>query len=123
MKNFKNKTYIIDDPTYHAFLSVLFFVNFLETYNGDYTSKDIRKKYFQKPNEKVLTPTGYLTITYSNHLQQPVYILKLNIDKRYSTVYKTPIEIHPNPWFNKFSNKIYDCNNTNFLGSKYLVSI
>jgi len=57
----------------------------------------------------------------SNHLQQPVYILKINGEKRFKTIYKTPVEIHPNPWFNKYSNKHYECNNTfDFLGNKYL---
>jgi hypothetical protein len=57
----------------------------------------------------------------SNHLQQPVYILQIDKMKRFDTIYKTPVEIHPNPWFNKFSNKHYECNNDfNFLGNKYL---
>jgi len=122
IENIKNeKKIIIDDPMYHSFLAVLFFVNFLEKYDGDYTSEDIRKKYLLYNNKKVLTPTGYLSMESSNHLQQPVYILQIDKTKRFNTIYKTPIEIHPNPWFNKFSDKHYECNNEfNFLGNKYL---
>jgi len=121
IQNIKNKHTIIDDPMYHSFLSVLFFVNFLETYEGNYSSEDIRNKYLLDNNKKILTPTGYLSMEPSNHLQQPVYILQIDKMKRFDTIYKTPVEIHPNPWFNKFSNKNYECNNDfNFLGNKYL---
>jgi urea transport system substrate-binding protein len=121
IQNIKNKHNIIDDPMYHSFLSVLFFVNFLETYEGNYSSEDIRNKYLLDNNKKILTPTGYLSMEPSNHLQQPVYILQIDKSKRFDTIYKTPVEIHPNPWFNKFSNKHYECNNDfNFLGNKYL---
>lgn len=121
IKNFVDKKIMIDDPMYHVFLSVLFFTDFLETYNGDWTSTDIRTKYMLYKNKKILTPTGYLTLEPSNHLQQPVYILEINSEKRFKTIYKTPIEIHPNPWFNKFSKQKYQCNNEmNFLGNKYL---
>ena len=123
IQNIKNKNIIIDDPMYHSFLAVLFFVNFLETYEGNYTSEDIRKKYLLGNKKKVLTPTGYLTIEASNHLQQPVYILEIDSTKRFDTIYKTPVEIHPNPWFNKFSKQHYECNNDfHFLGNKYLTS-
>lgn len=123
IENIKNSKNIIDDPMYHSFLSVLFFVNFLENYEGDYTSEDIRKKYLLYNNKNILTPTGYLSMESSNHLQQPVYILQTDKKKRFKTIYKTPIEIHPNPWFNKFSNQHYECNNDfNFLGNKYLTT-
>jgi len=123
IKNIVNKNIIIDDPMYHSFLAVLFFVNFLETYEGNYSSEDIRNKYLASNNIKVLTPNGYLSIESSNHLQQPVYILQINNKKRFKTIYKTPIEIHPNPWFDKFSKKHYQCNNDfQFLGDKYLTS-
>ena len=83
----------------------------------------IRKKYLLGNKKKVLTPTGYLTIEASNHLQQPVYILEIDSTKRFDTIYKTPVEIHPNPWFNKFSKQHYECNNDfHFLGNKYLTS-
>jgi hypothetical protein len=124
IKNIKDKNIIIDDPMYHSFLAVLFFVNFLEKYEGNYSSEDIRNKYLLTNNNKVLTPTGYLTIEASNHLQQPVYILQTDKQKRFKTIYKTPVEIHPNPWFNKFSKKHYECNNDfNFLGNKFLTTI
>ena len=123
IQNIKNKNIIIDDPMYHSFLAILFFVNFLETYEGNYSSEDIRKKYLLDNNKKILTPTGYLSIEASNHLQQPVYILQTDNKKRFKTIYKTPVEIHPNPWFNKFSKQHYECNNDfHFLGNKYLTS-
>jgi urea transport system substrate-binding protein len=120
IKNFKSLNYTIDDPTYHAFLSVLFFTNFLNNYNGSYESNEIRKQYLNYFAVKTLTPTGHLSILSNNHLEQPSYILKTNINKRFETIYKTPIEIKPNPWFNRFSNKEYRCNNKSFLGSHYL---
>ena len=121
IQNIKNKHNIIDDTMYHSFLSVLFFVNFLEKYEGNYSSEDIMNKYLLNKNEKILTPTGYLSIKSNNHLLQPVYILQIDNTHRFTTIYKTPIEIHPNPWFNKFSNKRYECNNDfDFLGRKYL---
>jgi urea transport system substrate-binding protein len=119
----KNKKEIIDDPMYHAFLSVLFFIHFLESYNGNYTSKNIRNNYFDFVNKNIniLTPNGYLHLNDNNHLEQPCYILKINKDKRFESVYKTPIEIHPNPWYNKFSKVHYECNNyDSFLGDKYI---
>ena len=72
---------------YHSFLAVLFFVNFLETYEGNYSSEDIRKKYLLDNNKKILTPTGYLSIEASNHLQQPVYILEIDSTKRFDTIF------------------------------------
>lgn len=120
IKNFKSLNYIIDDPTYHAFLSVLFFTDFLNNYNGSYESNEIRKQYLNYFNVKQLTPTGHLSILSNNHLEQPSYILKTNINKRFESIYQTPIEIKPNPWFNRFSNKEYSCNNKSFLGSHYL---
>jgi urea transport system substrate-binding protein len=121
IQNIKNKNIIIDDPMYHSFLSVLFFVNFLETYQGDYSPEDIRHKYLLNNQQKILTPTGYLDIETNNHLQQPVYILQIDTKKRFKTIYKTPIEIRANPWFNKFSKQQYECNNEfEFLGNKYL---
>jgi urea transport system substrate-binding protein len=123
IQNFQNKNIIIDDPMYHSFLSVLFFADFLETYEGDYSSEDIKNKYLSSNNydKKILTPTGYLNLESNHHLQQPVYILKIDENKRFKTIYKTPIEIRPNPWFNKFSKQNYECNNEfTFLGNKYL---
>ena len=119
-----NKNITFDDPMYHSFLSVLFFVNFLETYEGDYNSEDIRTKYLLSNNIPVLTPTGYLNMEPNNHLQQPVYILQMDRHHRYTTIYKTPVEITPNPWFDKFSDTKYECNNQfEFLGSKYRTNI
>jgi urea transport system substrate-binding protein len=121
IQNFKNKNNIVDDPMYHTFLSILFFIHFLETYQGNYSSEDIRAKYKLYTNQKILTPTGYLNMEDNNHLQQPVYILKLNNDKRFKTIYKTPIEIYPNPWYNKYVTQQYQCNNSfDFLGEKYI---
>jgi urea transport system substrate-binding protein len=122
IKHFKSAEYIIDDPTYHAFLSVLFFTNFLNEYEGSYDSKEIRKAYLKYYNVKQLTPTGYLRIIENNHLEQPSYILKINTHKRFETIYQTPIEIKPNPWYDRFSDKNYACNNKNFMGSYYLDS-
>lgn len=120
IKDFKQSKYIIDDPTYHAFLSVLFFTNFLNNYNGSYESTQLREQYLNYYNNKQLTPTGYLRLIENNHLEQPSYILKTNRYKRFETIYQTPIEIKPNPWFDRFSNKHYSCNNKSFLGSYYL---
>lgn len=105
IQDFKNSNSIIDDPTYHSFLSVLFFTDFLNTYEGSYDSKDVKEQYLNHNNTKQLTPTGYLSITENNHLEQPIYILKANTNKRFETIYQTPIEIKPNPWFDRYSKK------------------
>lgn len=119
----QNKNITFDDPMYHSFLSVLFFVKFLETYDGDYNSEDIRTKYLLSNKIPILTPTGYLNMEPNNHLQQPVYILQMDRHHRYTTIYKTPVAITPNPWFDKFSDAQYECNNHfEFLGSKYITS-
>lgn len=121
LQKYVKEKIIFDDPTYHVFLSLLFFIDFLENYNGPYKSTDIRKSYMENKNKKILTPTGYLTIMENNHLEQPVYILNVVNNNRFSTIYRTPIEIKPNPWYNKFSNERYSCNNSKpFMGTKFL---
>ena len=57
----------------------------------------------------------------NNHISQPVYILRMNDKYRFDTLFKTNTELYPNPWYEKFSKYKYDCNNTNFLGSKHMI--
>ena len=120
--SFKQSKNIEGDPNYHAFLSVLFFCDFLLDYKGvNFDSKTLRDNYILYKNKKILTNTGFLKLNDNNHLDNPVLILKINEDKRYETIYRTPIEITPNPWFDKFSNIKYECNNKlEFLGEKYI---
>ena len=119
--NFKKKDGIVDDPTYHAFLGLYFFITFLQDYDGDFDSKSIRTSYENSYNVKRITPTGFLSIRSNNHLEQPVYILRANEYRRYDILYRTPIEIDPNPWFNKFAEKQKYCHTDNHLGNFYLL--
>ena len=119
---FKSSKTITDDPIYHVFLSFLFFINFIETYEGPFDSNSIRVNYKNYKNVKLLTPTGYLSKMDNNHLEQPVYILKVDNKKRFESIYRTSIEIKPNPWYNNFSTVKYECNNINkFMGPKYII--
>ena len=115
------KKTIVDDPTYHAFLGLYFFITFLQDYDGDFDSKSIRTSYENSYNVKRITPTGFLSIRSNNHLEQPVYILRANEYRRYDILYRTPIEIDPNPWFNKFAEKQKYCHTDNHLGNFYLL--
>lgn len=120
--SFINRKTITGDPSYHSFLSVLFFCDFLlntklETYN----SKTIRENYIRYKNVDVLTPTGYLKNNNNNHTDNPAFILKINLEKKYDTVFKTSTRISPNPWYDRFSDINYGCDIVNnFLGSKYI---
>lgn len=118
---YKHDNYIIDDPMYHGFLSVLLFTHFIDQYDGDFSSTHIRNEYMNNVSkQQVLTPTGYLGIAQNNHLPQPVFILQIDSNKRFKTIYNTPINIHPNPWFDNSKKYQYKCNNVlDFLGSKY----
>ena len=98
---------------------MLFFINFLNVYNGKINSKLVRDGFINYL-DKILTPTGYLSIGVNNHVSQPVYILKIDDTKRFKTIYKTPIEIYPNPWFDKFNDIHYECNINNYMGRKYI---
>ena len=42
---FKSSQTITDDPMYHVFLSFLFFINFIENYEGPFDSNSIRENY------------------------------------------------------------------------------
>lgn len=119
-QKFRSSSKHYDDPEYHVFLSFLFFIEFLEDYDGPITNKDIREDFLKFRGERVLTPTGYLQIENNNHISQPVYILRLNDKNRFETIFKTNTEIYPNPWYLKYSKDKYYCDNTNFLGSKFL---
>ena len=119
IKTFIKSNNIIGDPQYHIFISFLYFINFLNKYNGLYDSKSIRANFMNDYNIPLLTPTGYLKLNENNHLEQPVYILKTNYDKRFNTIYVTPINIKPNPWLNIFEKSYYGCNNKYFTGSKF----
>lgn len=122
LKKFKSTYINIDDPMYHVFISWLFFVEFLEKYTGPYDSDSVRKNYKLNKNIKILTPTGFLRQIENNHLVQPVYILKVNSDKKFIPIYRTPIDIKPNPWFDKFADVKYECNQMyKFMGSKYKI--
>lgn len=122
IKNFKDSKKVIGDPEYHSFLITLFFFSFLLSYEGpNYDSTSLRNE-FLKYKEKVITPTGYLQLNDNNHLDNFVYILKIGLDKRYETIYRTPVEIKPNPWYNQFSSVKFQCDNLySFMGSKYKI--
>jgi len=122
IKNFKDSKKVIGDPEYHSFLITLFFFSFLLSYEGpNYDSITLRNE-FLKYKEKVITPTGYLQLNDNNHLDNFVYILKIGLDKRYETIYRTPVEINPNPWYNVSNNIKFECNNLySFMGSKYKI--
>ena len=124
LESFKNEPVVKGDPGYHSFLSVYFFCHFLLNNNlKSYDSKSIREQYMNYKNQRVLTHTGYLRQNYNNHLDNPVFILKINLDKRYDTIYRTPVEINPNPWYDRFSPVKYNCNNQYaFLGNKFIES-
>jgi urea transport system substrate-binding protein len=122
LKNFYNSNYVIGDPEYHCFLSFLFFVEFLERHKSSFDAKTIRNAYINDAYHYVLTPTGYLDLNENNHLSQHVYILKCNKLKRFMPIYKTSVEIHPEPWFNKYeqkNNNQYMCDTKTFLGMQY----
>jgi len=112
---------IIGDPEYHSFLIVLFFCSFLLDYNeNNYSPEYIRSK-FLKYRQKVMTPTGFLKINQNNHLDNVVYILRILETGRYQTIYRSPVEIKPNPWYSKFDNIRHECNNFyDFMGIKYI---
>jgi len=116
VKNMKialnDKKNYISDPMYHVFLSFLFFVNFLENYDGSYDSKNIRDNYLKNNNSLVLTPTGYLSIVENHHLEQPVYILKFDVKSSVKRVVGLTYNVSPNPFFEKFKNK-NNINDTN----------
>lgn len=120
--SFKNSSETHGDPSYHSFLSVLFFSEFLlNTKLESYDSNTIRSNYMKHKNRQILTHTGYLTMNNNNHLDNPVFILKINLDKKYETIYRTPTEINPNPWYDRFSDIQYNCNHKyDFLGSKFI---
>jgi hypothetical protein len=120
VKKFKLSKKNYDDPEYHVFLSLLFFTDFLNNYEGSFKNKDIRDKFLLYKNKPVLTPTGYLQMEKNNHISQPVYILRINDKYKFETIFKTNTEIYPNPWYQKYSKNKYYCNNTNFLGNKYI---
>ena len=123
LKKIKSSDKIIDDPQYHVFVSFLFLVNFLESYKGDLNTNVMRENYKKYVGKKILTLTGYLQILENNHLEQPAYILTVGEDKKFSNIYRTPIEIKPNPWYDKFNPIKYECNNINkFMGEKYISS-
>lgn len=124
IESFKNTTEVNGDPSYHSFLSVYFFCHFLLNNElKNYDSKSIREQYMSYKNQRVLTETGYLRLNDNNHLDNPVFILKINLDKKYDTIYRTPVEINPNPWHDRFSSIKYNCNNQySFLGNKFIES-
>lgn len=119
--SYTNANIIYGDPDYHGFLSALFFAEFLVSYTGTtFDAATLREAYLNRKNVPVLTPTGYLTIQNNNHLDNPVYILKVGLDKRFHTVYRTPIAIRPNPWFDIRGVEEYECDVTNYMGEKYI---
>jgi ABC-type branched-subunit amino acid transport system substrate-binding protein len=117
VKNIKqiliNKKNYISDPMYHVFLSFLFFINFLEKYDGSYDSKNIRDNYLKNNNSLVLTPTGYLSILENHHLEQPAFILKYDTKSNVKRVVGLTYNVSPNPFFDKFKNNNNKANETN----------
>ena len=117
---FKSYTEIIGDPSYHSYLAVLFFCEFLLNSNlKNYDSKIIRETYRSRKNVDVLTSTGYLQINKNNHLDNVVFILKINIEGHYNTVFKSSSRVSPNPWYDRFSDTNYECSVEDFRGNKY----
>ena len=110
-----DKKNYISDPMYHVFLSFLFFINFLEKYDGSYDSNNIRDNYLKNDNSLVLTPTGYLSILENHHLEQPAYILQYDLKSTVKRIVELTYNVSPNPFFEKFKNN----NNMNDLNNDF----
>jgi urea transport system substrate-binding protein len=114
---------IVGDTNYHVWLSFYYFAMFLEQYHGSLEPKELRKQ-ITKIDYSFPSPVGMVNIKTNNHLSQPVYILRVDKDKRYKRVYKSAGSIDPRPWLVPFSKVIYKCDNDHdFLGRKYEAEI
>jgi len=114
---------IVGDTNYHVWLSFYYFAIFLEGYHGSLEPQEIRKN-ITEINYHFPSPLGPTKMKQNNHLSQPVYILRVDKDKRYKRVYKSAGPIDPRPWFMPFSKLVYKCDNDyDFLGKKYEAEI
>ena len=126
------ETFVVGQPLFKIFLTFYFFIYFLEKYKNNKNNKNentgydatiLRKEYIDYIiDKKILTIIGNLNFNNNHHLSQPTYIFKVNVDGRYETIYDTPGNIYPNPWYIPFDEIEYGCNlDVPYLGSKYKI--
>ena len=114
------ETFVVGQPLFKIFLTFYFFIYFLEKYKNNKNNKNentgydatiLRKEYIDYIiDKKILTIIGNLNFNNNHHLSQPTYIFKVNVDGRYETIYDTPGNIYPNPWYIPFDEIEYGCN-------------
>ena len=123
---FLNLNYVVGDPEFHSFLSFYYFIYFILTFNNtnNHDPLYLRNKIKHHINFEFKFKHKTFKIKENNHLEQPVFIVQIDKNRRYNIIYKTPGNITPNPWLIPFTTQTkYACDNSiKFLGSKYIIN-